>query len=102
MTVAVAHHAAVEPKPGPLEGNLGRIAAVIIALGGIGSALLYTSDRIFKVRKTVDDSPRHARALRNLDRRMTIMEWYLPAIGKKLGVPPPPVLPPGRRERDED
>ncbi len=43
------------------------------------------------VQDTVDDVPRMKTRLSRVERRMDIVEWYLPAIGKRLGIPPPPL-----------
>lgn len=42
------------------------------------------------VQDTVEDMPAIKKRVARVERRMDIVEWYLPAIGARLGIPPPP------------
>lgn len=53
-------------------------------------ALAAAATAYVRVKDTVDLAPKTARAVRKLDKRVDMLEWYVPEIGKKLGVQAPP------------
>lgn len=63
---------------------------VAAALGSIGTVFIYAATTYTGVRRAVTATPRLERRVSAMDRRLRLLEWYVPAIGKRLGVPAPP------------
>lgn len=62
----------------------------IVLWGMAISALIAAATAVVRVKDTVEQAPVMARKVRRLEKRVDVLEWWLPAIGKKLGVPAPP------------
>lgn len=76
-------------------GNMILLWGSVLTMLSVGvakwSAFVGATEKVPKLERRVD----------RVDRRLQIMEWYLPAIGAKLGVPPPPRLR-DRHDRDRE
>lgn len=65
----------------------GGVAGAVAAIGGV---FVYAASTYTGISRAVESTPRLERRVGAMDRRLRLLEWYVPAIGKRLGVPSPP------------